>query len=408
MSEEEIAIARIKNIEEINIYDLVLPNNENEAIVFGLMVFYDNGKSMNYCEVDSCFEKYKQKIFSQYEIEYRDNEIKMDSKTKAFMESSNSTNIDPDIEFYLNAKAYEEALINFGVEIFRPFENILRYHIHILLSYLGNNQTLGEIIGHSDRLRFIAGKNTFMRVTHYSDEQAEIEVSGILDNINYLNTSIKFDMNSINVSMTSSNDHIALSAEYKLQEKGILEETAIYVGGEPTYYDTRINNDKLTAEKEISVIISLLKLDDYDIEFDDIYSLPWNAKMMGKDTLTPVDESRSIRNMDTAYVECREDYISLRTCNETTFQSKKQRLRIKGGKKKTDIYRKSGANNWVVQTHFTNLPFATGTYKDNLSNKYFYGVLSANSFTSPTETALSMISKDSDIKYGYQLFEIKN
>ena len=125
MSEEEIAIARIKNIEEINIYDLVLPNNENEAIVFGLMVFYDNGKSMNYCEVDSCFEKYKQKIFSQYEIEYRDNEIKMDSKTKAFMESSNSTNIDPDIEFYLNAKAYEEALINYGVEILNtPYSTV--------------------------------------------------------------------------------------------------------------------------------------------------------------------------------------------------------------------------------------------------------------------------------------------
>ena len=406
MSEEELAIAQIKNIEEINIYDLVLPDNGNKAIVFGLMVFYDNGKSMNYCDVDSCFEKFKKELFSQYDIEYQDNEIRMDTKTRAFMESSNLINIDPNIEFYLNAKAYAETLINYGVEIIRPFENILRYHLQILLSYLGNDQTLGKIIGHSDRLRFKDRENIFLRVTHYSDEQADIEVSGVSGNINYLNTSIKFDMDRINVSMASSDDHIALIAEYKLQDDGILEEIAIYIGGNLTYYDNRINSDKLTVEREISVINSLLKLDDYGIEFDNIYSLPWSANMMGKDTATPVDESHSIRTQDTAYVECREDYVSLRTCNETTFQSKKQRLRINGGKKKTDIYRITGANNAVVQTHFTNLPFATGTYKDNLSNKYFYGVLGTNNISAPTEIAFSMIGKDSDIKFGYQLFEV--
>ncbi len=410
MNEAELEIAKLKDINDIQLYDLVLSGNkESKPVVFGMMVFYGNNRCLNYCENDSLFEMFKQKVFNQYKIENQHREIRVDDVTKAFLCSDGLTNARADIESYLRCKPYQEPLINYGMEQFRRFESIFKYHLSALLMYFEKRYNIGQIKGYKKLLALDLGqKQIIIKVVNINNNSVQLELGGLLDNVNYLTVSINLWNDDINFFLVSDDESVAMNASYQLLRDGIYQEISISSKDKTMFYDKRLNDTKIKDE-EMSYIKPLTNVEGLDSDVDVAYLLPWNAYFMKREKIRTINEQYSILDQMNAYIDKTETYINSMISNEISFTNANNnyKIRINGGIKYSDIYRINNSNKAVKQTYFEDLPYAHGLYKNLLSNKYFYSILEMDDFIKIGKIDVLPIDKESSIKLGYQLFEEK-
>ena len=61
-----IDIYNIRNIENINIYDIVSPGSSELDIIPSMLVIYDGGKTINLCSRDKYFDTFVRKVIEVY------------------------------------------------------------------------------------------------------------------------------------------------------------------------------------------------------------------------------------------------------------------------------------------------------------------------------------------------------
>lgn len=89
-SEKYLKINDIKNISSIKIYDMVNPKNPQVySGIMGLLVFYEDGKMLNYTQDEEEFVYFFETVRRVYNSEKKSRHIDVDNETEYFLDSLN-------------------------------------------------------------------------------------------------------------------------------------------------------------------------------------------------------------------------------------------------------------------------------------------------------------------------------
>ena len=114
-----IEIYNIRNIESVNIYDIVSTSSSEVNLIPSLLVTYDGGKVINLCRNDKYFDIFVKKVIEVYNDEknkiledslsdpfklYKN--IRIDERTKSILENGTIIEINELYKFYNEKKYY--------------------------------------------------------------------------------------------------------------------------------------------------------------------------------------------------------------------------------------------------------------------------------------------------------------
>lgn len=394
MSEDELRISKIENIKSIYVYDLLVPCFDDEKRTFlGISIYFDNGNLLNYCELDKLFESFKNKLLNQYMLEKDNRKIRLDYNAKKFIENQiNAKEISvPNI--FLNTLSQKESLIMEGNKKIQKFLKVFNYNMDSILGIFGKEIDLNDIRVFRNNLNI--GDKLSINIKSMDENKINFELIGLLDTIEFVNGTINIDSNSIKFYLASSENTFSYYSKFENEKTGIKRKIEVYTNEEMFFYDSSISNETPTNE-EIEKIDLLLNNDLHQKPIDKIFKLPWGGYFIN-----------NIKDLETKsyYVEINDDYMLYMSNEEKTYIGDQSYLiSASGGKEKTEIFRIASTNKGIIETYFADVPNALGTYKSNLSEKYFYFISEFDEFNNPKRIIVNPIKEHIDLEY--KLFEM--
>lgn len=341
MEQEELEISEIVNLELVDFYHLERDGGSVPAI----MVYYNGGKTINYCVFDRFYNKLLNRVFEVYELEKDNEDLFLSEYSKQVL-----NRVVEDRSYLYNEllgdyKAVKDPFINSNGYLSIPTVGATKFMLEKLFE-LGETKLLWNPI---DKIWFDQG------ILEASSRDAKYVFACQLTNsstgeyklcTNEHVVNIKYGMQGVDIKLTDTKDDISLRLLYEIQDKCLVCTSVTRDGNR----DRGINKNTI------------------DGSFQDgkhIYELPWGVKI----ELSQVEKEASIDKKVTYIFTNQFSQLKLTYCfNEMRGDS--------GPEFGCGYYAveeiKSIVGNQYNQLHFCDMGYETdGYYKQNLIDKYY-------------------------------------
>ena len=426
MEELLIEIYNIKNLEYINLYDILSTENTKMLVIPAILINYDGGKTLNLCAKDKYFDIYVKKIVEVYNDEknnvrediltdpfgYRRN-IEIDERTKHILDSGKLEEINKVYQFYFGKKSYEDSLM-FQIDEVKSLLPVIKYHVKELFSltdryvifddkfsgYRDNYMLSGTING--------INSNFILHFEKLDENTYNVALSGLMEKNVKLFMKISFSKDSISIE--------SLVDDYELQSDSL-------------YY---VVGDIVKRVHEIKIKDRVISYSNEDLEcvcneYDNIanldnevnlkwFKLPWGALYGIACKIEEVSELEKVIERHNMYISVfnneflRKEYYS-RTYlrNRTATVTSNEFILDEVRKNMIGVVLDKINGIYVVETSFDDNVSKTGFYDEKLAKKYFYHVVQSNNGVANIKNEnLIDVSKDDGILSNVDLLNKAN
>ncbi|MBE6150074.1 MAG: hypothetical protein E7170_05065 [Firmicutes bacterium] len=379
-----INIYNIRNLEYINIYDIVTPNSEKMKVIPALFISYDNGKTMNLCANDKYFDLFIKKVTEVYNDEknniLEDNltdpfklrsVIKIDSHTKDILEQNILENRNQIYEFYNDKKSSDESLIfqKDEVDLLMP---IIKYHIKELFKNTDKNIIFEEVNGYKNNYVLSGNINGIFKyfplIINKYDNNYEIEIGNLLDNVSSLKMKINFLKDKIEVIVNMDYYKLEANYQYLITNNIIKEIQSVNVDNKLVNY---INKDLEKTENNYKNITNF----DQDNKLN-WFLLPWGSMYGTNTNIKNISETEKVIEIYNMYLSVIEDSFIRKDFFSRTYK-RNDTVTVFGKDIVLDEFIKNvigirlNENIFIIETSFLDTAHSNGYYKELLKNKYF-------------------------------------
>ena len=419
MDKERISISEIHNIESIRFSDLgfshtsngktslynELINDGNTLIKPMLTVVYDGAKVLVLSSDDKNFNYYVKKVREVY-LEEKDKpivgtfftkNINIDEISKRILLSDTITQTSDLYNYYSNMESFNDKLISKDSEI-KALLPLIEYIINANLNNIDESFKLdGNFNGYgpSGNYTFYGGVNGIYTpiptMIKKHNNTYDITIGNLFGNFKPLKVTINFKKTSLDI--ISNIDYL----NYQMLETFKYKNNSLYNIKEIYSKENCVSTEPVIITK-MSDTPSISKLDESDTL--DWFTLPWGASIGFKSTEEPIDDESKTEYKKVQYIsEFENTFINLESAEKRFVRTTKDFRRYKdivfddvdktmvGLKKEDTIY---------IETSF-NDDGATGIYKKDFANKYFYQFSKANSFSEISKENTYPVNKDYDV-----------
>lgn len=419
-------INQIKNISCIKIYDLLnsIAFNEHYGIT-GLLVFYDNGYTLNFTLEDEEFVYFFETVRRVYNKEKVHNYIYVDSKTEYFLNSLNPRLSLEQIKSQVGFIGHSKKEIYYNIKSIESDYKILEYIIENLLSFFGRSVDIIDVkgVGENFALKIMEKgylNNLSFKYLKKSDSKFLYIFKGLLDLGKELYLEINYE-EGFEVSFYDSGRSIF--GRHKVDRESCTFITEMYIDGV-------LKSKQFQDLSKVSQDNYKLYLEDDEKNYD-FYLLPWGDIVSINESV----KSGEITKDKTEKIEFTESGISITSLKDESFrvEERKKSFIYISNNKHVRVYRKGEiikteynpsfyklnkiSLKTCVESSFTNYYYVgdsfivketlfipsllgSGMYKSDLEGKTFYKVYE----TILGETVREYSTVKEGIK-GYQLID---
>lgn len=228
-------INELKNIISINIYDMINPKNIRAySGVIGLIVFCENGETLNYNENDKEFVYFFETVRRIYENEKNTRHIFIDEQTEFFLDSLNPLTEIKNIKSQIGLIGTSYKKIFYKTKELETEYNVLKYILENLMEFLGRNIDLTQMSGVGSNFSFkmledgIIKKLYFKYISH-SELKSTLIFRDIMNDFNEFYIHIDYT-NGLEIKFNDSNN--TLLGIHKIDKKSHSLITEMYIEGE--------------------------------------------------------------------------------------------------------------------------------------------------------------------------------
>lgn len=405
-----IDIYNIRNIESIDISDIVLSSHKNtkSLIIPSLMVIYDGGRIINLCSRDDYFDIFVKKVTQVYHDELANihedslmdpfgqhRRIKIDEHAKEILESGILTNKNKIYEFYNEKESYNDSLLN-NKDNFTLLLPIIKYHLKELLEYMDTK------INYSNRFTGYRNRYVLFSKINNITNKLLINYKKVDDNIYSFSINGLFNDNSVvEMIINFKNDRIEVSSnidKYNL----VYKNTYLITNGVVKKID-EVAKDNIgifykNTDLEEKIIIQNITTNNYRW-----FLLPWNAYYGINSKITNLSESEVNLEVASMYLYNDEDSLFAKEYYSRSYK-RKSTARARGvsiilDNVIKDIKGLPLSNNqaYLIETAFLDTLYSSGYYNELLENKYFYHLSKNIDASKITREDLIYISRKDDV-----------
>lgn len=410
-----IEIYNIRNIESINIYDIVSPGSSKLDVIPSMLVIYDGGKTINLCSRDKYFHMLVRKVTEVYNDEKNNvledslsdpfklrKSIEIDEHTKSILESGTLTNINSLYKFYNEKKNYEWSLL-FKSDEAKLLIPIVKYHINQLFSLTDMNVCFDDNLnGYKNTYMLNGAINGIFKyfpvvIDEAGDNEYVVEIGGLLENSGTVTMAIRFLKDRISVDVNISNYNIIGEFTYLISTDVVKEIQSIKKDNIPVHYK---NND-------LSEIANPYKsVTDFDQDTNlKWFRLPWEAIYGVNSNIEELSENEKIIQIHNMYVDnstehsfMRKEYISKNYIRNGVGSNFGENISLDEAIKNTiGICLNKEDGTYLIETSFLDAVHANGYYDEKLRRKYFYHLMQSSSIRDIDREKLVNISEEDGI-----------
>lgn len=410
-----IDIYNIRNIESINVYDIVSPGSSELDIIPSMLVIYDGGKTINLCSRDKYFDTFVRKVIEVYNDEKNDiledsltdpfrlrKSIQVDERTKTILENGNLTSTNDLYKFYSRKKKYDWSLL-FKGDKFKMILPIIKYHLNELFSMTDRNVQFNDKLNGYSNIYMLEGsingifKYFPIKFDEISDNEYSIEIGGLLENNKTICMNIGFFKDRITVSVSTSGYDIK---------------------GEFTYFTSTNSIKSVESIKRDNILVHYRNADLPEIsnpyksitDFDQDtnlkwFKLPWGAIYGTSSNISELGENEKIVEIYNMYVDnitahsfTKRQYFSRNYVRNGVVSNFGSTISLDEAVKNTVgicLNEKDGI--YLIETSFLDTMHTNGYYDENLKNKYFYHLMHSSSIRDIDKEMLVNIGKEDGI-----------
>ena len=384
MDKQLIDIYNLKNIESIDINDMILSNYKStkSLIVPALMVIYDGGKIINLCSRDDYFDTFVRKVVEVYHDEAdnihedsltdpfgKHKRISIDEHTKDILESGILFDKNKIYEFYKYKESYSSSLLN-NKDNFNLLLPIVKYHLQELLNYMG------ILIDYNDTFTGYRNKFVIFSKVNNVTNKIFINYEKIDDNIFKFDINGLLDNTSISITISFKNDRIEITSNIDRFDL-IYKTTYLITNGVVKKIDDVIRDNKniyyRNNDLEMCSVDEKISSNNYSW-----YKLPWNAYYGINNSIINLSDTEAIVEIASMYLYNDNDSLYAKEYYSRSYK-RKETSRIAGETVILDNIIKdikgiyiSNKHAYLMETTFLDTLYSSGYYNEFLENKYFY------------------------------------
>lgn len=409
-----IDIYNIRNIEYINISDILIPNSSKMEVIPSLFINYDGGKTINLCSRDKYFDTFVRKVVEVYNDEknniLEDNltdpfrmrrTIQIDKHTKDILERGTLTEINDLYKFYSDKSKYNNSLL-FVSDEFVQLIPIIKYHIKELFVQTDKHVEFEDkIMGYTNNFMFSGNVDGIFKYfpvifDKVNDNEYIVQVGGLLESNTSITVSIKFNKDSIIVNTNIDKYNIVGTFTYLISKDVIKEIRDIKKEDVLVYYK---NNDLKECDNQFKNITN------FDQDTNLVwFKLPWGAIYGINNSIENISETEKIIKIYNMYLDCFEDsfikkeYFSRSYKRNDTSSLFSKHISLDEAIKNTTclcLNKEDGI--YIMETSFLDTIYANGYYDEKLKQKYFYHLFQAKGIKEFTKEGLINIKLEDSI-----------
>lgn len=392
-----IDIYNIRNIEVVDIYDIMVPGTNKMDVIPSMLVIYDSGKTINLCSRDKYFNLLVRKVIEVYNDEKNNivedsltdpfrlrNSIKISERTKCILESGTLTDINGLYKFYDGKKNYEWSLL-FTSDKVKLLIPIIKYHINQLFFVTDKSVSFLECLNGYKNNYMLSGyvngifKYFPLRFDETDDNEYVVEVGGLLENNSTIFVNIKFLKDRISVDININNYNIVGTFMYLVSTEVIKEIASIKRDNALVYYR---NSDLSLCNNLYNSITDF----DQNIELK-WFRLPWGAIYGINTSIEKLGENERIIQIYNMYVDnsnensfMRKEYFSKNYIRSGIVSNFGENISLDEVVKNTIgvcLNKEDGI--YLIETSFLDTMHSNGYYDEKLRGKYFYHLMQSGS-----------------------------
>lgn len=398
-NEKYMEINEIKDILSISVYDMINSRNVKEySGVMGILVFYGDGKYLNYTQNEEEFLYFFETVRRVYESEKNSRNIYADELTKYFLDSMNPSLVIKDIKSDIGNIGTQNKKIYYRIKEVESDYKILEFVMENFLSFLGRNVDIVNVKGIGTNFALEMYENNLLKKLEFkykaeSDLKSMYIFKGIINGNKELYVSIDYsDGLLINLYDTSNR----VKCVHKIDKKSCSLVTEMYIDGE-------CKLRKFESLEQYSENIPYLNEEENSYNK---YILPWKDIVLlnevnksdsmvleNRKDIELTEDGVKVVNLEDQVLKFGENVKSLIYINnsETHFRVIRQSETLKSGYTPS-LYKLSNVtlrtceeasitnyyfvgNDFVVkETSFVPTLLGSGVYKSELEGKSFYKV----------------------------------
>lgn len=394
MEKAIIDIQNIRNLTSVKLGSFVYSSEESGKmeIVPVLSITYENGKSLSLSSKEKYFDSFVKKVTEVYNDE-KDNIIEdsltdpfrlrshilIDSHTKEILESGALRNINDVYSFYDNKQSYSDSLL-FQKDEFKLIVPIIKYHIEDLFKRTSKNVKFYDgVEGYRNNYilkAYVDGLEKIINVLYYkvNENEYNLEIGGLLDNVNSLEMNIKFSKDRIVVTILNETYDLYSQWSYLANNEKVKQVVNITKSDRQLIYE---NKDLETCENNNKNITDL----DSSSSFV-WYMLPWDALYgINNDIMSLSEDEKMIQTysmyacvLDKSFMK-KENYSKTYKRNSTVALKSEEVIIDDMIKNTLGICVFESENIFVIETSFLDSRYSNGYYLEKLNDKYFYHIV---------------------------------
>ena len=410
-----IDIYNIRNIEVVNIYDIMVPGTNKMDVIPSMLVIYDGGKTINLCSRDKYFNLLVRKVIEVYKDEKNNvledsltdpfrlrNGIKISDRTKSILESGTLTATNDLYKFYDGKKNYECSLLftNDKVKLLIP---IIKYHINQLFFVTDKNvHFLDYLNGYKNNYMLSGYVNGIfkyfpLRFDEIDDNEYVVEIGGLLENNSTIFINIKFLKDRISVDININKYNIIGTFIYLVSTEVIKEIASIKRDNVLVYYR---NSDLSLCNNLYNSITDF----DQNIELK-WFKLPWDAIYGINTKIEKLSENERIIQIYNMYVDSsdeysfmRREYFSKNYIRSGIVSNFGENISLDEVVKNTiGVCLNKDDCTYLIETSFLDTMHSNGYYVEKFSGNYFYHLMQSSSIRDIDRGKLVTISHEDGV-----------
>lgn len=426
MDKTLIDIYNIRNIESVQVWNLMSSKESKMLVVPCVTIMYDGGKYLSLCAKDKYFDVYVRKVVEVYNDE-KDNiledsltnpfglrkGIDIDEHTKKILGSGELEQISSIYQFYDGKESYENTLL-FSIDEARLLLPIIRYHVQKLFGTTDQIVFVEDVLtGYRDCYTLFAkvngiDTNISLHFVKVDDKTYDISIGGLNTKCIPVLMRIHFAKDSISVDTGIRSYGYLSSSLYSITNGAVKEIHEVKKDGLPVVYE---NIDLPCVEENPYTNIANL---DGDVHLK-WFLLPWGAVYGIDNAILEVSDTEKIVEMHNMYIDvlgdsfARREYYSKTYLRNRTVAVDSAETVLDEVIKNISGLRLEGLDDiYAIETNFVGKG-KNGYYEGYLANKYFYHLaVSAGGIQNLTRERLVPVKKEDNVLSGVDLLNKSN